>query len=142
MYTSSNGDVDLRPSRVSGWVGWIVFASVMMVISGVFSIIWGLVALARDEVFVVGRRGNVLDLDYTLWGWINLILGVVVLVAGLALLKGSFIASVTTIVLAMLSVVGNLLILPAYPFWSIMVIAADILVIYAVTVHGDEVREN
>jgi hypothetical protein len=142
MYTSAGDDVDMRASRVSGWVGWIVFASVMMVISGVFSIIWGIVALARDQVFVVGRRGNVVDLDYTAWGWIHLILGIVVLTAGLALLKGSFLAMVMTIVLAVLSAIGNLLVIAAYPVWSVIVIAVDVLVIYAVTVHGNELREN
>src|SRR6476469_9244876 len=100
MYTSAGDDVDMRPSRVSGWVGWIVFASVMMIISGTFSIIWGIVGLARDEVFLVGRRGNVVNLDYTAWGWINLILGIVVLLAGLYLLKGGIVASIVAIFLA------------------------------------------
>ena len=141
MYTSANDDVDMRPSRVSGWVGWIVFASMMMIISGIFSIIWGIVALARDQVFVVAGR-NVINLDYTAWGWIHLILGIIVLLAGIYLLKGGLVASVITIVVAMLSAIGNLLVISAYPIWSVIVIAVDVLVIYAVTVHGRELREN
>jgi hypothetical protein len=141
MYTSANDDVDMRPSRVSGWVGWIVFASMMMIISGIFSIIWGIVALARDQVFVIAGR-NVINLDYTAWGWIHVILGVVVLVAGIYLLKGGLVASVIAIVVAMLSAIGNLLVISAYPIWSVIVIAVDVLVIYAVTVHGHELREN
>jgi hypothetical protein len=141
MYTSSSGQVDMRPSRITGWVGWIVFASAMMAISGVFSIIWGIVALVRDEVFVVGRRGNVINLDYTAWGWISLVVGVIVLLTGLFLLTGNVAARILTVVIATLSIIENLLVLPSYPVWSVIVIAVDVLVIYAVTVHGSELRD-
>jgi hypothetical protein len=141
MYTSSSGQVDMRPSRITGWVGWIVFAAAMMAISGVFSIIWGIVALVRDEVFVVGRRGNVINLDYTAWGWISLVVGVIVLLTGLFLLTGNVAARILTVVIATLSIIENLLVLPSYPVWSVIVIAVDVLVIYAVTVHGSELRD-
>jgi hypothetical protein len=140
MYTSAGGETDLRPSRASGWVGWIVFAAIMMIVSGVFDIIWGIVGLARKEVFIRGPKGNVINLDYTAWGWINLILGVVVLAAGMALLTGAIWASVVALILAVLSAVGNLLTIGAYPIWSVIVITLDVLVIYAITVHGDEIR--
>jgi hypothetical protein len=142
MYTSASDQTDLRRSQVSGWVGWIVFASVMMIISGVFSIIWGIVALARKEVFVHGPRGNVINLNYTAWGWITLIIGVIVLLTGLFLLTGSVLASIVAIVLASLSAIQNLLVIGAYPIWSVIVIAVDVLVIYAITVHGHELRES
>ena len=141
MYTSANPDVDLAPSRVTAWVGWIFFASVIMIVSGVFSIIWGVVGLVRNEVFV-GRHANVINLDYTAWGWINLILGLVVLLAGASLLTGSRWAGVVAIVLAALSAITNLLVLASSPVWSVVVIACDLLVIFAVTVHGDELRKN
>jgi hypothetical protein len=142
MYTSSSGDVDLRRSRATGWVGWIAFAAAMMVISGVFSIIWGIVALARHHVFLVGRDGNVINLNYTAWGWISLILGVVVLLTGLFVLGGSMLALIMTVLIASLSMVQNLFVIGAYPIWSSIVIAVDVLVIYAVTVHGGELRDN
>ena len=142
MHTSATGDVDLRPSRVTAWVGWIYFAATMMVISGIFSIIWGIVGLVRDQVFVVGARGNVVNLDYTTWGWINLIMGIVVFIAGLCLLTGSVLASIVAVTLAVLSIVGNLLVIAAYPIWSVIVISVDVLVIYAITVHGRELRNN
>jgi hypothetical protein len=137
MYTSASDQTDLRRSQVSGWVG-----SVMMIISGVFSIIWGIVALARKEVFVHGPRGNVINLNYTAWGWITLIIGVIVLLTGLFLLTGSVLASIVAIVLASLSAIQNLLVIGAYPIWSVIVIAVDVLVIYAITVHGHELRES
>lgn len=140
MYTSASGDVDMDESESTAWVGWIVFATAMMVISGMFSIIWGIVALVRDEVFLVGRKGNVVNLDYTTWGWVNLILGAVVFVAGLALLRGNIVARIIAVILAMVSMIGNLLVISAYPIWSTIVIAVNVLVIYAITVHGREVR--
>jgi hypothetical protein len=142
MYTSADGNVDLEPSRATAWVGWIVFAALMMIMSGIFSIIWGIVALARKEVFVAGRRGNVINLDFTAWGWIHLILGVLVLLAGFALFRGALWAGIVAIVIAVFSAVGNLLVIGSYPIWSTIVIALDVLVIYAITVHGGEMRNS
>ncbi|MGX7678973.1 DUF7144 family membrane protein [Jatrophihabitans sp. DSM 45814] len=142
MYTSANGDVDLAPSRATAWVGWIVFAAIMMVVSGIYDIIWGIVGITRDEVFVSGRRGNVVNLSYTTWGWINLIVGIVVLVAGLALFTGALWAGIVAIAVAALSAIGNLLVIASFPVWSVIVITLDVLVIYAITVHGDEMRTN
>jgi hypothetical protein len=140
-YTSARSDVDLAPSNATAWVGWIVFAACMMVLAGMLDVVWGIVALARDQVFIVGRQGNVIDLDYTAWGWINLIFGIVVLCAGFALLKGSVWAAITAVTIAVVSVIDNLFVIPAYPIWSVVVIALDVLVIYAITVHGDEIRQ-
>ena len=141
MYTSADPGTDMAPSRATRWVGWILFAAIMMVVSGVFDIIWGIVGIARDEVFVGGPKGNVINLDYTTWGWLNLILGFVVLVAGLGLLTGAIWASVVAIVLAVSSAIANLLVIGAYPVWSVIVITLDILVIYAISVHGSELRQ-
>ena len=142
VHTSASEDVDLRPSRVAAWAGWIYFAATMMIISGIFSIIWGVVGLARDQVFLVGRRGNVVNLDYTTWGWIHVAVGSVVLIAGMYLFTGSVLASIVAVTLAVLSIVANLLVITAYPIWSVIVISVDILVIYAITVHGHEIRNN
>lgn len=142
VQTSVSGDVDLRPSRVTGWVGWIYFAATMMVISGTFSIVWGIVGLVRDQVFLVRPNGNVVNLDYTTWGWINLIAGIVVVGCGLALLTGSMVARIVAVIVAVLSIIDNLFVIAAYPIWSVIVISVDVLVIYAVTVHGRELRNN
>lgn len=140
-YTSARSDVDRAPSHPTAWVGWVAFAAFMMVLAGTLDAVWGIVALVRDQVFVVGRHGNVIDLDYTAWGWINLIFGIVVLCAGLGLLKGSEWAAITAVTLAVVSVIDNLFVIPAYPIWAVVVIALDVLVIYAITVHGDEIRQ-
>jgi hypothetical protein len=139
MYTNASGGV--QPTKSTGWVGWIVFAAVAMVISGLFNITWGIVALVRDQVFVVGSRGNVVTIDYTTWGWINLIVGIIVIVLGLALLTGNTAALVGGVVVAVLSIVNNLFVLSAYPIWSVLIIAFDVIVIFAICVHGNEVKD-
>jgi hypothetical protein len=140
MYTSAHGDVDLRPSDATGWTGWVVFGAIMMIVSGTFDVIWGIVGLVRDQVFVVGPQGNLISLDYTTWGVINLIVGAVVVFAGVALFTASMFARVLAIIVAVLSAVENLLVIGAYPVWSTIIIALDVLVIYAVAVHGHELR--
>jgi hypothetical protein len=110
----------------------------MMVILGAFHAIAGLVALFRDEFYLVRPNGMVIAFDYTTWGWIHLIIGVVVLLAGFGLFRGATWARVLTVVVAGISAVGNLTFLAASPVWAAIMIAIDILVIYAVTAHGRE----
>lgn len=124
----------------TGWVGWVLFASVMLVLLGTFHAIQGLVALFRDEVYVVGSRGLVVNVDYTAWGWVHLIGGVLAIVVGLCLMRGQLWARILAVVVALLSAVVNVAFLPAYPIWSVMMIALDVLVIWAVTVHGSELK--
>jgi hypothetical protein len=140
MYTSASGKADLRPSRATAWVGWIIFTALMMILSGLFDVLWGVLALTRDEVFVVGPGGNVLDVDYSTWGWVKLLVGAVVICVGLALPTGAQWAAIATVLLAMVSAVVALLSIAAFPVWSVLVIALDVSVIYAVTVHGHELR--
>ena len=129
-----------RTPEPTGWVGWIVFAAAMMVMLGIFHAIEGLVALFKDEYFVVGTNGLVVDVDYTVWGWTHLIGGIVVALAGMALFTGRTWARVVGVVVAMVSAVINIAFLAAYPVWSTIMIAIDVLVIYALTAHGAEMK--
>jgi hypothetical protein len=142
MYTSASGEVDMRPSQVTAWAGWIVFGAIMMLLSGTFSVVWGIVALVRDQVFVAGVHGSVVSISYTTWGWIHIVLGVIVIATGLALFRGPTWARILGIVIAGLSAISHLLVLGSSPAWSIAVIALDILVIYAIAVHGGELASN
>ena len=128
-------------TRQSGWYGWVVFAGTMMMMLGAFHAIAGLVALFEEDYFLVTQSGLVVSADFTTWGWTHLLLGVLVAVAGGALLSGATWARIVAVVLAMLSAVVNLAFLAAYPLWSGIMIAVDILVIYAVTAHGDAANE-
>jgi hypothetical protein len=123
-------------TRRSGWYGWVVFAGTMMIMLGAFHAIAGLVALFKDDYFLVTRSGLVVDADFTTWGWTHLLLGALVALAGGALLAGRTWARVVAVVVAMTSAVVNLAFLSAYPLWSGIMIAVDILIIYAVTTHG------
>lgn len=130
------------PKETSGWVGWIGFAGFILILNGVFSAVQGLAALIGTDVYYVITSGTLYLFDITTWGWWNLILGVVLVLVGLALLTGARWARVVAVILASLSAVGQLLLLPAQPWWAVIVIAVDILVIYAITAHGREIASN
>jgi hypothetical protein len=117
----------------SGWVvGGVAFAGVMMIMIGVFQSIAGISAISEDEVFVA-TSNYVFDIDITAWGWIHLIIGIVVGLAGLALLAGKVWGGVVGIAVAALSAVANFFWIPYYPFWSILTIALAVWVIWALT---------
>jgi hypothetical protein len=128
-------------TKVTGWVGWVVFAGIIMMTDGIFNIIQGFVALVRDEFYLVGSNGLALSLDYTAWGWILLLSGVLFLFAGYGVLVGQLWARVTGVIVAVVNAVLHLVVMPAYPVWSVMVIALDVLIIFALVVHGRETRQ-
>jgi hypothetical protein len=111
----------------------------MLVIGGVVNAIYGMVAIVNDT-WIVWNNQDALLVDFTVWGWIGLTLGVIAVLAGLGLLTGSPIARATAAGLAALSLVANFLFLPAFPLWALSVMVIDGLVIYAVTAHGGERR--
>jgi hypothetical protein len=124
----------------TGWVGWIQFAAIMMVMMGIFHAIEGLVALFDDGYYLVGPNGLTVNVDYTTWGWTHLVLGIVVVAAGIGLFAGQMWARVVGIGLAGLSAIVNFGFIAAYPFWSTIVIALDVFIILALTVHGREMK--
>ena len=126
--------------RVTGWVGFIVFAGTMMVILGMFHVIAGLVALFKDDYYLVGRKGLVVSVDYTVWGWVHIVLGALIVAAGVGLMRAQTWARVVGVVLAAVSALVNVTFLAADPVWSTIMIAFDVLVIWALTAHGEEMR--
>lgn len=123
----------------SNWaVGWITFAAAMMIMIGTFHVIAGLVALFDDEFFVVTRE-YVFQLDATQWGWIHLILGVIIAVSGGYLLTGSVFARTIGVILALLSALAGFAWLPWYPVWGVVIIAIAVSVIWALTAHGRDI---
>ena len=123
----------------TGWVGWVYFASAMMLLLGGLQAIAGLVALFKDEFFVVTPE-NVLAFDYTTWGWVHLIMGIVIFAAGVAVMNGSAWGKVVGVFLAVLAAIANLAFISAYPVWSVIAIIVSVMVIYALTMHGNEVK--
>lgn len=124
----------------TGWVGWGYFASMMMMILGVFQVFAGLAAIFKPTYYVA-TENHLLVFNFTTWGWISLVLGVIVFAAGLELLRGAMWARVLAVILAALSFVANAGFINAYPIWSIIMMVVDVLVIYALTVHGHELSE-
>jgi hypothetical protein len=126
--------------EATGWVGWIIFAGVMMIMMGIFHACAGLLAIFNDEYYLVGKNGLAVSVDYTAWGWTHLILGVVVGLAGVAVMNGKTWARTVAVILAGASALLSIGFLSAYPVWSAIIITLDVLVIYSVTVHGREVK--
>ena len=136
MGTSEPREYQGGYEETSGWaVGFVVFAAVMMMLAGGFQVIAGLAAIFDDEFFVVGAN-YVFDVDVTAWGWIHLILGVIIFAAGAGVLQGATWARVVGITLASLSAFANFFFIPYYPVWSIVIIALDVAVIWALSVYG------
>jgi hypothetical protein len=131
---------DYTTSTRSGWTGWITFAAIMMMISGGLNALYGLIGIVNDEWVVWTNRGS-LYLDITEWGWIHLIVGAVVLLSGIGLLSGNMLARIVGIIAVAVSLMANFFFIPAYPLWALIVITIDVLVIWALTAHGKEVRD-
>jgi len=125
-----------REPAVSGWaIGGITFAGTMLILIGMFQAIDGLVAIFNDDFFLV-TQNYTFNLDTTAWGWIHLLLGIVMVLAGWSIFAGKTWAAVVALTLAMLSAVANFFFIPYYPFWSIIMIALDCWVIWALTRPG------
>jgi hypothetical protein len=132
---------NVQPTQMTAWVGWIAFAATMMILVGSFHVIQGFVALFQDEYFLVGKSGLIVDVDFTTWGWIHVIGGFIIAAAGLALFTGKVWARTIGVIVAMMSAIVNIGFLSAYPIWSSLMIAIDVLVIWALTVHGSELKQ-
>ena len=126
-------------ARPSGWaVGWIMFAAIMMLLIGFFHVIAGLVAIVDDN-FYVATKEYVFQFDRTTWGWIHLIFGIVVFLAGLSLFKGAIWARTVGVILGVISAVVGFAWLPWYPIWGVLIVVVAVSVIWALTVHGRDV---
>lgn len=132
------GDEDVP--RASGWVGWISFAGMLMALLGTFHIIQGLVALLRDDYFLVPSSNLLITTSYTTWGWVHLIGGAIVLAAGVGVFTGKVWARVVGVLLAYISAIINFCFIGAHPLWSVMMIVMCFVIILALTVHGSEVK--
>ena len=125
-----------REPTVSGWaVGGITFAGTMLILIGMFQVIDGIAAIANDEFFIVGQNYT-FDLDTSAWGWIHLLLGIGLMIAGWSIFAGRTWAAVVALTLAMLSAVANFFFIPYYPFWAILIIALNCWVIWSLTRPG------
>ena len=126
--------------EVTGWVGWIVFAGTMMAILGVFHMFEGLIALFRHAYIFFPTTGLTVQVSYTQWGWVQLIAGALVFLAGLALFTGRLWARTLAVVLVVVSALINFAWASSFPVWSLTLLAIDFFVIYAIIAHGEEMK--
>jgi hypothetical protein len=125
-------------SDYSSWaVGWAGFAGVMLIMIGIFDSIQGLVALFNDQFYIVTQEW-VFEFDIS-WGWIQLILGVILIASGIGIFSGNVAARTLGVIVAGLAATVNFAWLPYYPIWSIIVIAICIAIIWALTAHGRDI---
>jgi hypothetical protein len=134
-------DMPPRERPASGWaIGGMAFAASALILAGLFQMINGIVAIADDQFFVK-THNYTFHLDVTAWGWIHLILGILVFLIGLSLFRQAEWAAVGAIAIAMLSALSNFFFIPYYPIWSLVIIGLDVWVIWALTRPGVVGRE-
>ena len=121
-------------------VGWTIFASILLIMIGVFQAISGLVAIVNDSFYVVGEVW-IFQFDISTWGWIHLLIGLVLALAGFFLFRGAMWARVVGIVVASIAAIANFAWLPWYPLWSIIIITVSVFVIWALSVHGRDITQ-
>ncbi len=127
-------------NKVTGWVGWVFFAGFVMILLGIFQAIYGLVAIFNSNWFAVTGQG-LLFVDLTAWGWVHLLVGIVVFLAGFGVLYGGLWGRLLGVLLAVASLFTALFSVNLHPIWSVIIMVVDVLVIYALTVHGDEAKK-
>jgi hypothetical protein len=129
---------DRTVASSDSWTGWIVFAGFVLVIIGAIDALQGLLAIAKDS-YVVATAKGVGIVDVTTWGWATLIWGVVIVLAGVGLLGGAGWARWLAIIGVAVNAIGQIAFMAnypqAYPLWNILIVALDVLVLYALTAH-------
>ncbi|MEV7520511.1 hypothetical protein [Streptomyces sp. NPDC091371] len=122
-----------QPTPAAGYgktSGGTVFAAVLLLVTGILAIFQAIAAIAKDDVYA--RIGSyVFEFDLTTWGWIHLVIGVIVALTGVGLFAGSELARGAGIAIAGLSVIVNFMWLPYQPWWSIIIIAIDVFIIWS-----------
>jgi hypothetical protein len=127
-------------SRGAWAAGGTVFAGMLLLIAGVMAILEGIVGIAKDSVYVVTRGDYTYKFDVSAWGWIHLVLGIIAVLVGYGVLTGAAWARLAGMAIAGLSMIANFMFLPYQPVWSVIMIAIDVFVIWALAVYPHYAR--
>jgi hypothetical protein len=133
----SHSMTDEEPHTSRWATGLVLFAGVVMMVAGVWHALAGLGAVVNDKVYV-STPAYIYSFDLTGWGWIHILLGIVVAAAGFVVLLGMMWARVVGIVLASVSLIANFMFIPHYPLWSLLIIGLDVAVIWALATYRTE----
>lgn len=125
---------------VTGWTGWGVFAGVLLIIGGVIDLVFGLAAVFGPDTSYFVTDSGLFAIDVAGWGWWHLISGALLVFIGVSVIGGATWARVIAIILVALNALGQLSLLSAQPWLSLALLTIDILIIYALTVHGRELK--
>jgi len=126
--------------NVTGWVGWVWFAAFSILAVGLFNIVSGVAAAFSPNDVLSWTNNGVAVVDVSTWGWVHIILGALLVAAALALFSGAGWARVVAIILVVLNLIAQFVSLQTTPFWSLVIIVVDLVILWALTVHGDEVE--
>ncbi|WIM98423.1 hypothetical protein ACTOB_002023 [Actinoplanes oblitus] len=133
--------MEIEESRASGWVAWVLFGGILLVLLGAVHLTIGLVALTRPEILADTRSDHLLSVPLTAVAWVHLVLGVAALVTGVGLVRGLTWARVAAIGLAVLAALADFAFVAVYPVWSVTGIVLATLIAWAVAAHGGEVAD-
>lgn len=122
----------------TAWVGWVYFAASMLVLIGAMQLIQGLGAIFNPDFFVATSE-TILVFNLTTWGWAHLILGILALSSGVGLFTGASWARLASLIITVFAMVASLAFITVFPFWALFTLIVGAFVIYAITVHGNEV---
>jgi hypothetical protein len=132
--------METQQREVTGWVGWVMFAAIMMIMLGVFAIIGGLIAIL-DDSWGNSAAAQYADSVRNSWGWTTLILGVIALFGAFAMMQGKVWGRVVGVIIAGAVAIDHFTVVRSYPVWSFIIVVLCVFVIYALIVHGGELRE-
>lgn len=118
------------------WLGWVLFSGIVLFGAGLLNAVQGMVALVNDDFYAVAAFELAVGIDYAVWGWTLLVLGVGLVAAGIGIVLGHAWARVVGVVVAAITAFVNLGFVAAYPFWAVLAVAFDVLIIYGLVVHG------
>jgi hypothetical protein len=121
-------------------IGWVTFAGVIMIVEGSFEILAGLGALINSNLFG-DNVDTIFEQSAESWGWWHLVIGGVIVLAGFGVFTGNILARIVGVIAAAISAIAAFAWLPIYPVWGVIVIAVDIAVIWALTVHGRAIQK-
>jgi len=131
-----------RGVGVSGWTGWVIFAGLVLMFIGCINAIEGLAALLKRTVYTTPSQDLIVTTNYPAWGWTLLIWGIVMFLAGLGLFAAKGWARWVAIIVVFLNLIGQFAWFPSFPLWGIVVISLNIVVLFALTIHWQDVRAD
>ena len=126
------------PPEATAWLGWVLFLGILLAGAGVINVLQGLVALLDDDFYRTSTSDLTIDVNYAAWGWALLILGTALVAAGVGIVLGYAWARVVGVVVAAINALANLAFVHAFPMWTVLAVAFDVLAIYALVIHGGE----